>query len=384
MRIAVCANHVRGNGSTIVGQNILEQMLRLDPTLEVELWAPQQWSSEFFARLPAERTTLHRVAPGTLSKFATENARIRAALRKRRPDAIFSLGDTSLVAAPAPHLLLVQNAYLARRLRDLPPRLPAAFRAKIALMHAYFRLGRAGVTRFTVQTEHMKRDLCRTWALAPDIVDVVPSALGDLPTADPSAREPELSGRYLAYVANDAHHKNQLLLPDVLAALSPRHRDVRCALTIGPSDLPELTERARTLGVLDRFVFLGRVDRARAIRLLAGASAVVIPSLLESFGLTYFEAMALGRPVVAADLDFAREPCGEAALYADPGDPNAFARAVETLLDTPALATRLGELGRARVAAHSTLDWRHIAGRYLELLRTLTGATLDTASLTSI
>lgn len=51
------------------------------------------------------------------------------------------------------------------------------------------------------------------------------------------------------------------------------------------------------------------------------ADACLFPSLCESFGHPLVEAMALGKPVIAADRPYAREICGEHALYVDPAKP---------------------------------------------------------------
>jgi glycosyltransferase involved in cell wall biosynthesis len=45
--------------------------------------------------------------------------------------------------------------------------------------------------------------------------------------------------------------------------------------------------------------------------------------------------MHLGTPILTSDLDFAREVCGEAAVYFSPWDPDAMATAIERLRDEP-------------------------------------------------
>ena len=97
---------------------------------------------------------------------------------------------------------------------------------------------------------------------------------------------------------------------------------------------------------------LGPVPDAHLPGLYAGASAFVLPSLYEGFGLPCLEAMACGTPVVAADAAALPETCGDAALYADPRDPTAIAAAVERALE-PGTATRLRGAGLRRAAAFS-------------------------------
>jgi glycosyltransferase involved in cell wall biosynthesis len=66
-------------------------------------------------------------------------------------------------------------------------------------------------------------------------------------------------------------------------------------------------------------------------RTLVG-NAVVVPSTVESFCFPLAEAICLGMPVVASDSAYARELCGESALYAEPGNAVALAAAMQALV----------------------------------------------------
>jgi len=80
-------------------------------------------------------------------------------------------------------------------------------------------------------------------------------------------------------------------------------------------------------------VRLGYTSPAELPALYRGASVVVYPSLFEGFGMPIVEAMACGVPVVASDHASLDEACGDAAVRADPLDPDAVADAIRTALD---------------------------------------------------
>jgi glycosyltransferase involved in cell wall biosynthesis len=86
-------------------------------------------------------------------------------------------------------------------------------------------------------------------------------------------------------------------------------------------------------------------------------SCVVIPSVREPFGLVALEAMAAGRPVIAARSGALPEVLGDAALLFEPGDVAALAGCIRRLRDEPGLAERLRRLGLERVRAFDPERW---------------------------
>jgi glycosyltransferase involved in cell wall biosynthesis len=86
---------------------------------------------------------------------------------------------------------------------------------------------------------------------------------------------------------------------------------------------------------------LGIVDQATLELLYQHAAVVVVPSLYEGFGLPLLEAMARGKVVVAASTSALPEVGGDAAIYADPTDPDALAKALAIAVTDKALRAKL-------------------------------------------
>jgi glycosyltransferase involved in cell wall biosynthesis len=105
------------------------------------------------------------------------------------------------------------------------------------------------------------------------------------------------------------------------------------------------------------------VPRAEMPGWYAAADCFTLPSRTESFGLTYLEAHACGRPSVAPDDEVRREVIGEAGICCDVTDPEAYAGALAA-----ALTRDWGEIPRRRAERFSiaaTID------AYAMLLREL-------------
>jgi glycogen(starch) synthase len=102
---------------------------------------------------------------------------------------------------------------------------------------------------------------------------------------------------------------------------------------------------------------LGFVPHDELLRLYERAAVVACPSRREGFGVVCAEAMAYGRPVVAAAVGGLRDLVvdGETGLLVPPGDVPALRAALERLLGDAGLRRRLGDAGHAR--ARGSFTW---------------------------
>ena len=147
-----------------------------------------------------------------------------------------------------------------------------------------------------------------------------------------------LTGPYVLTVAGEGARKNLAVLGATARALRGRGLELVAAGS-------RRAHHGPAAGV-DGIRRLGYVDDALLPGLYAGASAFVLPSLHEGFGLPCLEAMASGVPVVAADRGALPATCGDAALLVEPRRPDLVAEAVLAALDDGSLRDR----GLARAA----------------------------------
>jgi glycosyltransferase involved in cell wall biosynthesis len=104
----------------------------------------------------------------------------------------------------------------------------------------------------------------------------------------------------------------------------------------------------------DGILRLGYVPDAEVPRLLRGAAVFAYPSLFEGFGMPIVEAMACATPVVASSHPSLDEACGDAAVRADPTDPEAIAAAIGEAL------ARRDELVARGLEHAKRFSWRSV------------------------
>ena len=92
-----------------------------------------------------------------------------------------------------------------------------------------------------------------------------------------------------------------------------------------------ITEKLATYKYRNDLVITGYISEQDMAEVMAGAYALVYPSLWEGFGLPLLEAMQCGVPVLASDQPALRETGGDAPCYFDPQDPDDLAEKMKKL-----------------------------------------------------
>ena len=179
-------------------------------------------------------------------------------------------------------------------------------------------------------------------------------------------RDPEPEPAILA-VGTVEPRKNLAVAIEALAGL-PGVRLV----SVGPPTpyQAECTALASRLGVADRVVFAGYVDRPALLRLYERSTVAVAPSRYEGFGYAAAQALCAGLPLVAARSSSQVEVVQTDAALVEPDDPGAWRTALRAILDDrPAAEARAREVRRA---ACERFSWTRCAAATAEVYRTAT------------
>ena len=131
------------------------------------------------------------------------------------------------------------------------------------------------------------------------------------------------------------------------------------------SGMPKVQLITGAEGVEEKVTFVGLVPHEEAPAYLAACDILASPHVRNPDGSPFFgsptklfEYMAMGRGIVASDLDQIGEVLshGKTAWLASPGDPSALAEGLVTLAEDPGLRRTLGAAARAEAVSHHTWD----------------------------
>ncbi len=235
-------------------------------------------------------------------------------------------------------------------------------------------------TRLIASTPAEARELIDLYEAAPTSVDVV------APGVDLEVFRPGEASAARTRIGVPPEHDLLLFVgrlqplkaPDVLlrgvADLLRREPERRDDLTVavlgGPSgtglDTPrELAALARELAIDDVVRFEPPVAHEQLADWYRAATAVVVPSHNESFGLVALEAQACGTPVVAAAVGGLRTAVRDevSGLLVDGHDPEIWSKALARVVGEPRLRARLAE---AAVEHAASFGWAATARGVLD------------------
>jgi alpha-1,3-rhamnosyl/mannosyltransferase len=216
--------------------------------------------------------------------------------------------------------------------------------------------------RLLCVSEATARELVRVYPETRERLRVVPNGVDAefAPSTDPAAREEtrrrHAGGKpYILYLGTLEPRKNVGTLVEACERIWSRRAGLPDLVLAGGSGWKSsaLFDRIERSPFREKIHMPGYATRAVARDLYRAAEVFAYPSLAEGFGLPVLEAMACGVPVVASTAEALREVAGEAALFADPGDSAAFARAIEHVSEDAAIRARLSAAGLAQAAKFS-------------------------------
>ncbi|MDP3685376.1 MAG: glycosyltransferase family 1 protein [bacterium] len=308
-----------------------------------------------------------RVIPG--SPFWTQRI-FAAALRRDRPDVLFM----PIQMLPLLRPWRMKTVAVVHDLEFL--HYPETYTpANRFLLQWFTRHAVRHATQLIAVSQYTKDDVVRTYGRSPGDIAVVHHgvesarffgsgqwAVGSGQDEDLRRRH-QLPERFILFVGALQPRKN---IVGLVTAFEEVKRTERATGSrewgIGNDDLhlvivsggewkaAPILARIERSPVRDSIHLLRKVASNELSALYSMATAFVLPSFSEGFGMPVLEAMAAGTPVVTSNTSSLPEVAGDAALLVDPKSPSAIAHAIIHVLQDASLRADLVAKGRARAS----------------------------------
>lgn len=289
-------------------------------------------SDDRLAHIHVPHAFLPRRGKRIVSTFHVVWADYADALRRQRPMSVFDL----------------QLAGMNRRLVLAEKQLAESSEAVIAVSHS------------------VKHELVSRYGVDPLKVHVVHNGV-DVGKSHPSPKRENI----FLYIGRQTAHKGLPYLLRAFGKFARNHRNYKLVIVgerlEGGID-PSLIRLADEIGICDKVKFTGRLSEARAWEVLGRARGLILPSLVEAFGMTVLEAMASETPVIATRVGGIPEVVrnGRNGLLVPPADPDALAESMERIASDSRFRRNLARAGK-RTCARFT--WDEMARRTLQVYR---------------
>ena len=219
-------------------------------------------------------------------------------------------------------------------------------------------------------SESSKVDIAADHKVDPEHIHVVPVGV------DPEMFRPvpgvrRVPGRIVTTASADVAMKGLKYLLEAVAKLRTE-RNVELVIIGRPTEGGASADLFAELGLTNCVSWVHGVSDERIVELYSEAEVAVVPSLYEGFSLPAIEAMSCGVPLVTTTGGALPEVAGshgETCFQVPPGDGEALAAMLGTVLDQPDVRDRVGANGRQRVI--DQWSWHHTAERTVDQYRAL-------------
>ncbi len=250
-------------------------------------------------------------------------------------------------------------------IHDVTPYFFPGHKMKSPLRRAAFRLvfysSVKKARKIIAVSESTKNDIIRYFRMKDEKIQVIyEGADGQfrlLPkeSVDSLRQKYGLNRPFLFYTGVWRNHKNLVGLIRAFKLIREKYRDDLLLVLGGKEDpyYPEVRRTWEEMGLQRDIIPVGFIDQTELPAFYNAATAFIIPSFYEGFGLIGLEAMSCGTPVISSDRTSLPEILGDAAVYFDPDDPEEMAEKIHLVMSDKKLYNVLREKGFEQAKRYS-------------------------------
>lgn len=224
-------------------------------------------------------------------------------------------------------------------------------------------------THIIAVSKTTKKDIMHEYALPDEKITVIYNGYQHVKKLSTSHQSLSTNDPYFLYVGTIQPRKNLSLLITAFSQFHKTHPEFKLVLAGKKGWLYEdIFKQVNLTGIEDSIVFPGFVSEEEKNKLYTNASAFILPSLYEGFGIPILEAMAHNCPVLSSFSSSLPEVGGEACLYFDPKNSKDLVEKMEEIISDKNLVKKLIASGKNRIEEFS---WNQTGKMTLLTLKTV-------------
>lgn len=211
-----------------------------------------------------------------------------------------------------------------------------------------------------------KKDVIKEYSIPDEKISVIYNGYENIEPLTTSHQPLATNDPYFLYVGTIQPRKNLSTLINSFSLFLAKHPTFKLIIAGKKGWLYErIYQQVKQLHLSQSITFAGYVNDAEKVRLYEGATAYVLPSLYEGFGIPILEAMSYRCPVITSFSSSLPEIGGEACLYFDPKSVDDLLNKMEVIVSDKKLVKDLILKGIKRV---SSFSWELAGQQTLEVL----------------
>jgi glycosyltransferase involved in cell wall biosynthesis len=367
-------NAISAGGKSVI-KNITENIATISPDIDFDLVLPQDQGFDHWDSTQNMKIHLKKIIGNrTIGRLLDLHYNISFWCRKYKSDICFTLGDIGPIKLNIPHVVLLQQAIILYNDYNYEKYWSLLEKIKFNYTRWHFSKMIPNCDIISVQSPNMAKRLEQNYNFPKNKIKVVMSTLpGDFKDANKNKINIKMNNIdkpfRLLFLAAGYPHKNYAILPSVARELIRRDMKSKIHIFLTLDESEKYTKEVlNTIKPYHDIISnIGKISKDEIPSVYNTASALFMPTLVESFGLIYLEAMKYGCPIITSDRDFSKWICGDLALYFDP-------ISAISIVDTIEVFTNNFIVKAYREKALKRLDsfpnsWKEVAEEYLNILK---------------
>jgi glycosyltransferase involved in cell wall biosynthesis len=361
MILSIDAVGASTGGNITILNNILYYLSKIDPDLQVTVYIEETpWRNYYI--YTNNKIKIKAVSDKSLpQKIMWQQFDLHTRMKKEGGDLILSITNIGSFFPKVPQIVYFHQALLFIPNKQLFSFFNFSYIIRFIVLKLFVVLGFIKAKAIIAQTDFVKQNIIRQLPSVKDKVYRVYSGIPKIFEQQQSNwKEPEGMDGVLKilYIAHPAEYKNFDILFETAKLAKKDGVRFKFLLTLDrQSDNPryqnfidQYMQKVTDYNIEEYICFIGSLKNNAEIKQVYQFSDIVIhPSFVESFPQTFTEAMQYGKPLISADLPYAREIAGDASLYFGANDPVSLLNCLESYKKDAGLLSEMSLKSKERV-----------------------------------